>query len=195
MENFKKVASDLWAGPLLRAINKKPHLWNEITARQATPGSPHKDTASIFLRGPSVQTVHAIFNEIEAFDYPALKELPESYPLIKRLCDTVNAREIGRIMIVSLAPDGFITPHCDEGKYADHYERFHIVLATNPHCWFQCNHSEDEAEFVRMKVGEAWWFNHKREHTFMNEGKDHRIHLIADLVAPSYRRERDDIQA
>lgn len=194
MENFKRVARNLEVLPLLNAVKRKDFLWKEITARQDTVGSPHTDTQSIFLRGPLEQTVESIFNDPSAMNYPAMEQLTESHQLIHALADIVNAREIGRIMVVSLAPGGFITPHVDEGKYADHFERFHIILATNPDCWFQCNHDQDSAEFVRMKVGEAWWFNHKREHTFMNEGETPRIHLIADMVAPIYRKERDAIR-
>lgn len=191
MENFEKIRSGIQVDRLLKAIDEKSHLWNQITARQSTPGSPHKDTQSIFLRGPCEQTVHAVFNEIYPKDYPALKEFPEARDLIHCLADDVNARELGRVMIVKLLPGGFITPHCDEGAYADHFERFHIVLASNEDCWFQCNHNSDEAEFVRMKAGESWWFNHKREHTFMNNGATDRIHLIVDAMAPRFKRQRD----
>lgn len=175
---------------LLAAIERNPSLWKQITERQDTPGSPHRDTESIFLRGPSENSVHAMFNETFAVNYPALKDLPEAHYLIHRIADAVNGREIGRIILAKLKPGGAIMPHLDEGAYADHFERFHLVLATNADCWFQCDHDEDSAEFVRMKEKELWWFNHKKVHTAFNNGRTPRTHLIIDLVAPSFKERR-----
>jgi membrane peptidoglycan carboxypeptidase len=38
--------------PLLQQLAAHPELWDEITVRQAYPGSAHADTQCIFVRGP-----------------------------------------------------------------------------------------------------------------------------------------------
>jgi hypothetical protein len=191
MENFARLASGLSTAPLINAIWGQPHLWRELTARQTTPGSPHKDTETIFLRWSESQTIHAVFNDLEAVDYPALEKLSQAKPLIEYLLRAVEGDELGRVIITKLRPGGVIDPHIDEGAYADHFERFHIPLLSNAGSWFTVFSSPDTAEAVRMNEGELWWFNHKREHTYVNTGDTHRIHLIVDCVSPKWRRERD----
>lgn len=194
-KNFARISSGVDVEPLLAAINAAPNLWNEITARQTTPGSPHKSTETIFLRWAESQTLDAVFNEIPAVDYPAMEKLPEARDLIMKLLSGVDGIELGRAIIVKLKPDGFITPHADEGAYADHFERFHICLSASRGNGFFVGTPEANAELVCMKPGEAWWFNHKMTHWVVNESSEDRIHLIIDCVAPTYRRERHAVSA
>lgn len=192
MQNFKRVARGLDTSALLFALRKHPQSFEQITIRQKYPGSAHADTRCIYIRGPKEFTFDAIFNQLDAIYNPELPDviMINAGKLVTQVADAVGAREIGRVMIVELAPGGEVKPHADEGFYADHFERFHIVLSTNQLCFFQCDYEPDHAEIAHMKEGEAWWFNHKRTHNFINEGDTPRIHLIADMVAPSYRKER-----
>lgn len=188
--NFKCLAIGVPVEGLLKAIERKPELWKQITARQTTPGSPHTDTESIFLRWCKMDSLMSVFTEIPAFDWSAYDELPEAREIVDRVLREVGAKELGRVLIAKLEPNGFITPHADEGDYADHYERFHVVLKsakgneffseTDAHNW----HSEE------MLTGELWWFNHKDRHCVHNGSSEPRIHLIVDAVAPEYRRQR-----
>ena len=50
--NFVRIAEGLDVEPLLKLLEDKPELWKEIDARQKFTGSPHKDTESIYVRGP-----------------------------------------------------------------------------------------------------------------------------------------------
>lgn len=190
MISFKLVRSGIDIEPLLSALKAKEQLWQQITVRQTVTGSPHGDTESIYLRGPREQSVHAVFNHIEAIDYPALRELPEARALNEYLMKVVGATELGRSMIVSLKPGGTVTPHADEGAYADHYERFHIVLTSEIGNEFYVKNDEYHAEHVHMRPGEIWWFNHKKEHAVINRSDKARWHIITDCVAPSYHKER-----
>jgi Aspartyl/Asparaginyl beta-hydroxylase len=79
-------------------------------------------------------------------------------------------------MLVRLKAGGAITPHVDEGAYAQHYARFHLPIDSTAACRFFCG---DES--VHMAPGEFWWFDHQREHSVVNDGPD-RVHLILDLV-------------
>lgn len=195
MQNFRRLASGLDVVPLLNAIWGQPQLWEQIVARQLTPGSPHKDTETIYCRWADKLTVDACFNDLKAVDYPALDKLPEVRGLVEEAFLGTTIQELGRIIIVKLKPGGVIDAHVDEGAYADRYERFHLCLTSNEGSWFRSALNDNAAEFVHMQPGEFWWFNHKREHQFFNTGDTARIHMIVDCVAPKYRRERDAISA
>lgn len=194
-QNFHKIQSGIATGALLSALSERPELWNEITARQTTPGSPHVDTKSIFLRWCESRDLASVFTQIPAVDYPAYSLLPEARQLVAFLHDVTGGQELGRALIVSLAPGGSILEHIDEGAYADHYERFHICLKSEVGNLFWSGNPNSGFEAVHMEPGEAWWFNHKETHWVTNESCDERIHLIVDCVAPMYRRERHAISA
>ncbi len=76
---------------------------------------------------------------------------------------------------------GTIDRHRDEGKYAEHYQRFHIVLASEDGNVFQCGN-----QLQWMRPATAWWFDHRQEHDVTNGSNASRVHLIVDLVSPSF---------
>jgi Aspartyl/Asparaginyl beta-hydroxylase len=182
--HFQKLASGLAVFPLLSAIDAQPKLFKEISGRQDYQGSAHQDTKSIFLRWCKDLGVSSAFTEIPAFDYPAMGKLPEAQELIQFAIRAAGGQKLGRVLIVSLRPGGVITPHADEGAYADHYERFHIVLKSES-VIFKC-----ADEWVEMEPGDLYWFNHKEQHEVASYSKEPRVHMIIDMVAPKFRRER-----
>lgn len=194
-QNFALLKSQVDVYPLLKALERNAHLFDQITGRQDTPGSPHSDTKAIFLRWSKDLSVHAAFNYIEAVDFPAFSELPEARELVADVIKATGADKLGRVLITLLKPGGFILPHADEGAVADHYERFHLVLHSEEGNFFYSQLNPSSGEYVHMKEGEIWWFNHKRPHWVENNSGSDRIHLIVDAVAPKYRRERDALSA
>jgi hypothetical protein len=191
--NFIKITDGIDVEPLRKAIESKSHLWGQITARQTTPGSPHHETECIFLRWCDGQDVHSAFNDLRAVNYPAYAELPEANALIAAVYKASEAKELGRVIIVNLKPLGFITPHADEGAYADHYERFHLPLTSDSdRNTFFVENNKQHGEYCMMRDGEVWWFNHKKVHTALNDSGYPRWHLIVDVVAPKYRVERQE---
>lgn len=187
------IADKLDVSPLLNAIGNHSYLWNQITERQTTAGSPHVDTKCIFLRWAEILTLDAVFNSIHAVDYPAMKELQEARPLIEKIISLVGGVELGRVIITSLKPGGIITPHADEGKYADHYERFHLPLKSEDGNWFfigKPGGEKKEYDAIQMRPSELWAFDHKKTHWAVNNSDTQRLHLIVDCVAPLYRKER-----
>lgn len=194
--SFIKIAENIDVKPLVEELNSKPALWGEITERQFAPGSPHRDTQSIFIRGPKERTLDAIFNAIETVDYPACFKIESLDNIMTSFCKLVEPKSIGRILIVNLFAGGMIQPHADEGAYADHYDRFHLSLQSEAGNLFYSTHVKDErglcvhGEMVHMRAGELYCFNHKREHWLHNQSALGRIHLIIDAVAPKYRYER-----
>lgn len=190
MQNFQRLTTGLPVAALNAAIGRQPELWAEITDRQSYDGSAHRATETIFLRWCKGQTLEAAFTEIPAIDYPATVKLPGAYSLIQEAMKKIGSTELGRVLIVSLKPKGMITAHVDEGAYADHYERFHLVLEAEVGNCFFC-----DDEMVEMKPGELWNFDHKKSHWVWNDSDNPRVHLIIDAVAPDFRRERNALSA
>ena len=176
--NFIRVAHGLNVKPLLKLLDDKPELWTEITARQSTTNSPHKDTECIYVRGPLKMSVYYVMWDTGSYDYPCMKYLePALVPLMRPILKKLQVEDMGRVLIVNLKPSGHVTKHNDQGTYADHYSRFHLVLKTNQWCSQTCGDQKQKFE-----VGEVWWFNHKKVHTADNVGTTDRVHIIFDCV-------------
>jgi len=186
MNNFKLVETRIEVDSLLKKLETMPELWNEITIRQEYSGSAHHDTETIFLRGPKTLTPEDYFGDLGSINYPAMKQLAsEIFPVIFPAMKKLKYTELGRMMIVKLKPHGVVDAHIDEGNYADHFSRFHIVLQTTKGAVMGVG---DES--CHMRAGECWWFNHKVLHAAHNMSDVPRIHLIFDAVSPIYPMER-----
>lgn len=190
--NLHRVQTGVDVVPVLTELASQPHLWRENTTRQDYEGSFHKHTEAIFLRWAKDQTVEGAFTDLEAVDYPAFEKLPSVRPILAKLISDVGATKVGRVMLVNLRAGGYIPKHSDEGAYADHYERFHLVIKEDAGNEFYVEQtSEPEVgQLASMKTGEAWYFNHKQPHWVYNGSNSGRIHLIVDAVAPKFRKER-----
>ncbi len=166
------LADNLNVAPMLAAISAP--MWGEITARQDFAGSPHRDTRTIFLRGP-VNQANAQ-DDIECMAYPASQR-----PGIREAFDDLLAEipldlaELGRVMLVSLKPGGHITRHADEGAYAERFSRFHVALQSD-----DGNAFVSGGKAAHMRPGQCWWFDHQLPHEVFNNSARERIHLIFD---------------
>lgn len=182
MLNFERIASDLDVQPLLDALAARPALWDDITIRQDYSGSAHKDTKAIFLRGPYRFTFTDYMMDVSAYDYPAMDELAaQLVPLLRPVLESLGVTELGYVMLASLAPGGQVKPHVDQGRYADHYSRFHLALTGDSSATLTAG---DETQ--HFAPGECWWFNHKVKHSAVNASENPRIHLIIDAVTPRF---------
>ena len=168
MNNFKLL------GNVEAKFDIPPELWTKETWRQESKGSAHGDTETIFLRMCRPRTAWAVFNDLQAFYTEHASQF--KVPLWRIAQLIMPAERLGRIMLVKLRAGGQITPHIDQGKYADYYDRMHYVVSGE--CDFTCGD-----ETVHMRQGEAWWFNHRLMHSVVNNGAEDRVHLIID-----YRR-------
>lgn len=183
MQNFRKVAEGIDVAPLLAAIAGKPELWQEIEIRQLFPGSPHRETRCIYIRGPKGFSFDEYLGDAGSLDYEAASILRDVLvPLCKPLLlDVLQASEVGRVMLVGLQPRGRVYPHVDEGAYAEHFPRFHLCLQSDP-----ASTLEAGGEIQHIAPGELWWFNHRTVHSASNDADTERIHLILDAVCPGY---------
>ena len=81
---FKRIATGLNVDPLLKLLDDKPELWTEITARQKFTGTPHKDTESIYVRGPLKMSQYYVMWDTGSYDYPCMEYLkPALVPLMQ----------------------------------------------------------------------------------------------------------------
>ena len=185
MNHFTHIPFTFDPTDALQELAAHPDLWHQITARQDFPGSDHKDTQTIYLRGPGHMEVPSDYVAVgNAVDYLGnVDDLQACVRLVGYALKAIGATELGYVMVVKLKAGGRVTPHVDEGPYSDHFTRFHLVLSTNDGCLF---HVEQEAQ--HMAAGELWQFDHKSEHQFVNFGPTDRIHIIFDAVpSPSLR--------
>lgn len=179
MRNLQLIASGIDPAPLLALLAENEPMWREITIRQSYAGSAHRDTETIFLRAPA--SLVDVLNELNSVDMPAIQVFaPALLPIMGRITEALQLRELARAMLVKLKAGGRITPHFDAGAYARYFARFHYVLTSTPECRFTVG-----KETVHMDPGELWWFNHQVEHRVENDGPD-RVHLIFDATAPGY---------
>lgn len=176
MENFTRIAERMEVQPALRELATQPDLWKLLTARQDTPGSPHHDTECIVLRGPKTVTIESVFSDVEADWLPYIAALPELHAAVSKCVAQLGAvTKLGRVMVVNLKAGGAIDEHRDEGAYAEHYERFHLVLSSAPGNWFECGSTTRY-----LQPGELWQFNHRKLHRVKNCSAEDRIHIIID---------------
>lgn len=181
MRNFQLIAKGLDAQPALAELAAHPELWRIFTGRQDTPGSAHHDTECIVLRGPKTISIESVFNDLDANWLSYVGALPELMALVVKAGNALgDIKQLGRVMVVNLKPGGRIDAHSDTGAYAEHYDRFHLVLDSKPGNWFYCG-----AEAVYMKPGELWKFDHHTEHQVANLSASGRIHIIIDARLPS----------
>lgn len=176
MYNFQLLADGFNVQSAIAELAAKADMFKLFTGRQDTPGSAHHDTECIILRGPATITMEAVFNDTQAHWYPLHEQLPEVAALTYKALDKLSPMsELGRIMVVNLTAGGSIDEHCDEGAYAAHYERFHLVLTSKPGNVFHCGR-----ESIHMKPGELWQFDHHQLHSVENASDEDRIHIIID---------------
>ena len=63
---FKRIAQGLDVEPLLKLLDAKPELWKEIQHRQFFTGTPHKDTETIYVRGPLKMTPYYVMYNLRS---------------------------------------------------------------------------------------------------------------------------------
>ncbi len=152
------------------------NAFDAVTLRQTYPGSPHKDTRSIFLRGPEAPTPATWFEDVPHVDYPILAEWPEMQWLLKDIAAELGSDRFGKVMLVELAPGGAVSWHVDEGAYAVAHDRYHLPLTTNPGAFLLSG-----GEQLHIPVGFLTGFDNHGLHSAINVGPTPRVHLIVDV--------------
>jgi hypothetical protein len=189
LNNFQKVATGVDVIPLLVAIKRQPELWQEDSFLRHYPQGPFGEVESIMLRFPEkveLETEEQLnlykanmlpgFDQHESIDYPAYSVLPEARQLIMNLMAYVKGTRLGRCIINKVNPGGRIFPHADSPEHAGYWQRFHIVLESQPGNVFRAGDEQ-----IHMQQGEIWWFENQVEHEVINNSAESRIHLVVDI--------------
>mgnify|MGYP003509767027 FL=1 len=178
MKNFTKLAEGIDVSGVKAALDINYAMWDKYTIRQEFEGSPHVDTETIYIRGPEKLDREFYQGQTAAQPYPLPDDLALQLNLLFfNVLTSIQPKELGYAMLVSLHPKSRVQRHRDEGRYAEHYQRFHLPIYSTKGNIFFCG---DES--VQMKEGELWTFNHQLEHSVNNNSKHERIHLIFDAV-------------
>lgn len=195
MNNFHRICKNLLVNPLLTAVARQPELWNKHNVRSAhsrsTAAVTGVDTITLrynrFEKGDDF--VEKICSEISCVNYQGFALLPEAMPLVFNIMQHVNGEHLGRVFLARMRPGAIIPLHNDvimeadeqyPGKVAParYYDRYHIVLKSQPGVVFNCGQ-----ESTYMETGDLWWFNNTIDHEVINNSGDDRIHLIVDIRA------------
>lgn len=175
MNNFQKIAN-CNIQPLIAALARQPELWNKNSIRTAHKGTVHSDVSDILLRYNEIS--ENILDDLDNKDYPAFSFLPQARVLIFDLMRLVEGNRLGRVFITKLPNGCKILPHKDEGKSAEYYDRYHIILQNYQDSIFRCGN-----EIICPNAGDVIWFNNQIEHEVINNSIDDRISLIVDICS------------
>lgn len=77
-------------------------------------------------------------------------------------------------MIVLVNTHGHLPVHAD-GAMPAGVRRYHLVLQTNPRCWYF-----HDGEWERLEAGGIYELDPTRDHGAINWGPEPRIHLVID---------------
>lgn len=189
MRNFLKLADGVNVKPLVNALYRKPDLWKADDFLRKYPQGPFGDTDTVYLRFQDHVQVKSAEeeelykqNKLAGHDLhecpwrPEVDQLPEARALIMALMTATGATRLGRCMINRLVQGGKIFRHADSPWHASYWDRYHIVLQSEPGNVFTCGDEQ-----IWMRPGEIWWFQNAIEHEVANNSADDRIHLVVDL--------------
>ncbi len=160
--------------------------FDDDTRRQDAPGSAHKRTKVILLRGPENPGPENWMEDVPHIPTDVFREWTAAQDFMGRIERLMNHaygnRELsfGKIMIVRLEPGGWVDWHRDEGPYAEAHNRFHVCLSP---CWGAWLYSGGEG--ATMTAGNVLAFNNRALHSAANFGDIPRVNLIFDIKKPA----------
>jgi hypothetical protein len=177
MKNFKMIGILTDVEAVKKEIEDNNAWWNWMSVRKKGFASRHIYVDDIVLRFQSLvledQPPTNMNDHPDCVNYFTQNNFPKTMELVHKLA---AGKTLGRVMIASLGSGNIISPHTDQGAYCLLYDRYHIVIQTNPLAIFKC-----EDEEVHMTEGSIWWFDNKRVHSVENHGNIPRIHIILDV--------------
>jgi hypothetical protein len=171
------LLTDIDISKAKQEIENKLYLWSLHTERQSSPLSAHQQTETIYLQGPLQFTYDAFINSLDSFKYIEADLLPHCMDLVNQVIKYLKPKEIGRVVIVNLKANGKVNKHIDQGKYPEHYERYHLAIKSNDKCISYSN----EMPFI-MQEGELWKYAHRIPHYAVNNSNEDRWNLIFDCA-------------
>ena len=181
IRNFDMVKTGVYVDPARLEISKL-NAWNWLNLRKMFPTSSHREVEDIVFRFAPLdraQTFESVMDGRDTVSYWTWYAHDEVRNTVLNVFNGMLPpnTEFGRVIATRLSPGKKVYLHADEGKYAESFDRYHIVLQADAFgCQFHCGD-----EVVHMLTGEVWKFNHQLPHRVLNNGKLDRINLIVDV--------------
>lgn len=108
----------------------------------------------------------------------------ERCPQLRAALDTLPGRR-SRARLMRLRPGAHIFRHSDPlEQIAQDLLRIHVPVVTNPDVEFRVN-----GHRIEMRPGEVWNVDVRFPHEVANRGREHRVHLIVDVLPGTGLRE------
>jgi hypothetical protein len=170
MPRIRRLARGIDVSALSAALDANPQLWNEHTARTASPASPHHGLDDIWARwaAPGVDGSQPH----DAIWYPAADLLPIR-DLVYPLMSPLRGDKLGGVLITRIPPGAECKPHADGGWHAGHFQKFGLQIkasAGQAFCF--------EGERLETEPGDLFWFDNAHTHWVPNPTPHERITAI-----------------
>ncbi|MGB0847924.1 MAG: aspartyl/asparaginyl beta-hydroxylase domain-containing protein [Thiolinea sp.] len=177
MKYFRKVEAARNIQPFLDEIASVPNAWDLNTGRQQKI-AVQREAETIPLRGLRKSCINGRKRrDVHESRYTTgSKRFLYARAFLEAFATQHNS-EPGRAKVVRLKPGHQVYPHIDRGEYYRLHNRYHLILQSPAGSYMRCGD-----ETIRMQEGELWWFDNQQVHEAHNEGDDHRIHLIFDML-------------
>jgi len=176
MSHFEYIANVAIPQEVRDELAINAPLWDAFTVRQNFPGSPHRNTKTIPMRGASsFLSSYKPHAKRKRTAFAAM--LPHTEALVNSVLARMNVATVGNVLCVALEPGGEVLPHADTGAYPEHFERFHIVVTSPEGNWFKV-----ADEYTQPQPGDVFFFNHRLTHSVGNPGDTPRVHIIVDVT-------------
>ncbi len=180
---LRRVVDGIDVMPLKRELRRIETAWILDTSRQ-TRIPHHVDTQTIFLRRADRLRPDESLNDCHNSRFtPEARSFPGLLKLLLGFAEGVDG-DLGRALLIRLAPGGRVGRHVDQGAYYAVRNRYHLVLDAPLGTDFTCG-----GQSVHMHEGELWWIDNKSMHSAHNQTPYPRVHLVFDIrgsrIAPA----------
>ncbi|MFA5875259.1 MAG: aspartyl/asparaginyl beta-hydroxylase domain-containing protein [Candidatus Margulisiibacteriota bacterium] len=192
MKNFRLIQKGLNLAHIYNEVMANENLFVEIprTIKPWQPGYQHMGLQMINMRVNNVpsdvmdnpESYKRFSDDLFCHDLEAYKLFPETRKLIYALLESVGGSHIGRLAAVRLMPGESIYGHYDTGLSAEYFSRYHIIIEGTNDNWAHCGEKDGIEEWLEMKTGEIWSFNHKLWHGFDNRSDKPRMYINVDIA-------------
>lgn len=170
-DRIRKVGEGVAVSPLLWALHKNEHLWNEVRDRTESPSSPHHEIDDIWARYAKYEESQAT-GPHESVWYPSADILPVR-DLAHFLMQYVRGERLGGVLLTRIKAGARCKPHSDSGWHADYYQKFAIQVQSSPGQFF-CF----EGQRLEPMPGDIYWFDNSYTHWVENDTAHDRVTLI-----------------
>lgn len=196
-QDFNLIAQGADTRPYMEQLMANQELFGirdfRTVPRYGGELSPHRESQDIWVR-------HQRYAEMGAYDteegkdslmkpavsewYPESLKLPAAKDMAERVCQTVGAIQMGGHYIIKLGPGKKVYPHRDFSWHSTYYNKYLVVLKTQPGVVFGWERSGN----MIPEVGDLWNFENDTVHWVNNDSEDDM--LIATFSVRTFDMDR-----